>query len=430
MRKTEIGDPYLGRVIYELRKRCKRTQEEVAFEMSIKADKLRRFERGEQLPSLRELRSFRSALGLSQTDWDIILDRYLATGKAGKSSADISLEPLRFASVETDFITIDGVPEYSVPLTNIEIQIDETPAEIPSHLFHFYDQYVKKINERKNLGDSQVPFDGDILAVRDIQVTRTPNIELPRWLIILKKNSYYNYMSLLKNLDAPAADEKGRRRTIRKQFLLIEDYNPRHPPPFINHFGVSSAVHLRKEDRLVFAKRGATELLPESFGAAVGEGLHPTKDIRSCQDPSSSVVNCALRGVKEELGLEISPDSVTFLSLGFDRHHCQYGIAALLSVDLFFKELLDSAIEATDGKFETAKIFSIPARPIMRALKELIDITRRTNLIWPPFPLATLWLVLFFLNNRPVVTGPLLSLLKSSTPYNLMVPHFPPLMGS
>jgi hypothetical protein len=103
---------------------------------------------------------------------------------------------------------------------------------------------------------------------------------------------------------------------------------------------------------------------------------------------------------------------------------------ALLSVDLSFKELLDSAIEATDGKFETAKIFSIPARPIMRALKELIDITRRTNLIWPPFPLATLWLALYFLNNRPVVTGPLFSLLKSSAPYNLIVPHFPPLMGS
>ena len=127
-------------------------------------------------------------------------------------------------------------------------------------------------------------------------------------------------------------------------------------------------------------------------------------------------------------------ESVRFLSVGYDRFYCQYGLVGFISMDLSLKDLERSVRMASDSKLEIADIYSIPASPLDRAMNELFNLTRRSELIWPPFPLATVLLALRFLNpaaydrvDKSLDENP--KQFGSAIPYNFLVPYFPPLTG-
>ena len=255
--------------------------------------------------------------------------------------------------------------------------------------------------------------------------------EIPTWGIDVQRTSYYRYASLLKdNLDTEYDDPmSGRRTTIRNEYLRDERFNERRPPVFLTSFGVGLTVYLQRDKRLVFTKRGRTELEPGTFGNAVNESLH-SKDIDE-NDPSGTAVRCAIRGAWEELGIQnATSDMLNFLSVGFTVKELWYALRGILCVDLSFEELKRVAARAPDRRFEIENIYSIPAQPVEVALQELFCITQRYNHRWNAGYLANLLLAIRFFNqdtydkytelicHNPQRAG-------VSIPYSLLFPPLP-----
>lgn len=340
------------------------------------------------------------------------------------------LEPFRFGPLRTQFLAVDNIEAGGILPENITLTLDETPLEIPASLYPFYKLYLQDYEQRKKRGDSRLPYDGDTLTIRDISLTRAPKSEHPVLHLILQKSTFFQHMALIQNLDALYTDA-GQRKTMRAEFLEAKGYDPCHPPSLLSSLSVTSAVHLTKEDRLLLVKRAKTEVYPNAFSAGSGEWMRP--DDLTNAPGGQDLLNCAVRGLKEELHVVVPPDAITLLSLGIDQHEGRYGAPALISIkDLSLAELSEEALRARDVKLETEVISSIPARPLKEALTELFTHTQRSNTLWPPFPIATVLLALRFLNPKRYEEYDTLlrqnpAAFGFAPPSHLLVPHLPPL---
>lgn len=439
-RRQQPGSIPFGQYIITLRKQYAQTQEGVAGAMKINTGTLRAIEQGKVLAAWPEdVENLCTALALPQSDVERVVKLYQSSmTRKVVAAVPLSRRPLSFAGQETEFVIIDGVGDAAVPPENITLEIDWDTAEIPSRLQQFYDRYVRAVDRRQHEHDLQTPYDGEIFSIKAISVSRIPGEELPRWSIFLKKNTYYQYAALARNLD-DEYDDAGRNTTMRRAYFQHESFDPRRPPEFMNNFGISMAVYLKKDKRLVFVKKGTTEIYPRALGAAVAECILSAKksakgDVANSHESGNALVNCAIRGADEELGLTITPEMITFLSLGFNRHAAEYSVIGLISVDVSWQELQQTVLMARDARFEISQLYSIPAHPMPRALRDLFDQTKQAETFWSPMAFGTLLIALRFFNpttytrydqiltETPKQFGAL-------PPYNCLVPYYQPLIS-
>jgi transcriptional regulator with XRE-family HTH domain len=393
---SKLRDIRLGQRMRVLSKRSK--QQAVAVAMHISPDKLRKFERGERLPSLDELDRFcdaGKATDEERRELFGLLRIAAATEQQWQSSPDrLLLEPLSLGSRETDFVIIDGTGRVDIPPSNVRVRSDQDVpgVECPSHLREQFDafraQFEQEISRRQRERTlDKPPSNGDIKSVCRISTTRDASTDIPKWEITTRPYKYFPYMSLRTHLDTEFLHE-GEKTTLRELYLLTANFNPFQPPPFLNFLGSSLIVYLPGENCLVITKRGATAIYPYTFGASVGEMAHSEKD----KDGDAS--HTASRGVEEELDIALPPP--TYLSLGYTRRDCQYELLGYITADddLSFEKVKRSIPMAPDGKFEVADVYPIPATPIEDAFRALCERTIQENMIWPPTPMATLLLTL------------------------------------
>jgi Helix-turn-helix domain len=461
--RIRTGDLRLGIRLRDLRKKRPRyTQGDVAKNMHIKIDKLRLFETGKQMPTPDEITRFCRAAEVTNTDAQDLLALYrMVTTDAGvvrpRLRDNFQRIPLMLGGRETNFVILDGTGLQAIPYDNarIEMNAEEPNVELPLHLMPqlniFYEEYRAEIERRRRGARARhIPHNGDITSVHSITISRTRIEELPQWNIFSKKHTYYRYMSLRKNLDT-MFEYNGEQTSLRKLYLSPENFDPYHPPPFLNFIGVSSMVYLTDENRLVIVKRGETEVYPDAFGASAGEMVNYHKDIRQAK-PGDNVANrAAQRSLVEELGDEFEipfeekppepiieqaiKETTSLLSFGFTQHDCQYELLGLHAVSgLSFEDLRASAEMAQDGKYEIAGMYYISARPAERAFRELFELTNEHGLIWPPTPLATVLLALRFLN--PKTYSRYDKILRDKPeyfgvpiPFDLLIPELPPHTG-
>lgn len=78
MNKRAPGDDELAQLMREFRETHRKPQDYVASEMGIHKDKIRCFERGEQMPTIPELRRFGKVVGLTATEWNKLESRLAA----------------------------------------------------------------------------------------------------------------------------------------------------------------------------------------------------------------------------------------------------------------------------------------------------------------------------------------------------------------
>lgn len=443
-RKRHQGDPRFGERLLKLRKDYRRTQADVAKTMRIHPDTLRKFEQGHVLPDWPDdVQNLCAAIGLRTADAESLKTFYHSiTARKTATAVPLVQRPLLFARQETEFIIIDSLGDEAVPPQNITLMIDWERAEIPSVLRQFYDRYLFAVERRKSEGDLQTPYDGEIFSIKTITKSRTPGTELPVWSIALKKNSYYQYAALARNLDDEYNDA-GRNTTMRHVYFQREGFDPSRPPEFLNIFGISMAVHLTKDNRLVFVKKGATEIYPRALGAAVAEGIlsaHgdvslPGIHEKRTRETGESLIKCAIRGAQEELGLTITPEMITFLALAFNRNASEYSVIGLISVDLSWEELQQTVLMARDARFEITQLYSIAASPMSRVYRELFDQTMQANTFWAPMAFGTLIIALRFLNQKTYARYDRMLAEEPEQfgddppPYGRLIPFYPPLIS-
>jgi 8-oxo-dGTP pyrophosphatase MutT (NUDIX family) len=140
--------------------------------------------------------------------------------------------------------------------------------------------------------------------------------------------------------------------------------------PFANCLSVNVMV-LTTDGRIVGQRRAKDPILIGMYAGyyslAFGETLSRDKDpfvgLRS-----GIFSACAVRGLDEEVGLEISPTRLTFISLQVTEEFAQWGLIAIAKTSQTFSEIKQRAeIPSTTHRWEFESLHPIPFDPELTA---------------------------------------------------------------
>ncbi|MDQ0286805.1 hypothetical protein J2Z49_001922 [Desulfofundulus luciae] len=108
-------------------------------------------------------------------------------------------------------------------------------------------------------------------------------------------------------------------------------------PEFATHFGVGIMV-VTADGKIIFCERGPTAVDAFVFFPSVAEGSSRPVDAGPNGGPDP--YRTAVRGLAEELDLEISPDHVKSLSFGANAVLCEYALCGVVYVEQTEEEIL------------------------------------------------------------------------------------------
>lgn len=275
-----------------------------------------------------------------------------------------------------------------LPAEQITVSVADDVVKRPSDLSGFYEDYcawvIGENVERRAAGIREIT-NGDRFAVKRVLTRHSSRDSAPELHVELQRDKYYRYQSVLRNLDKYYDEEGGRRTTIRSEYLLSPQLNPYEPCVLVSDMGVGATVYLRPENLLVFAKRSRqVAVYAGQFCTAVAGGMRP-QDVGD--NPEGAVLRCLQRQAKTELGIDVSSEDVKFPLFGFSPHEAWYGPEGVISLNMTFADLCESAKEADDS-FEIDSLIPIPATPVETALPMLFQRTQNLRMVWHPGYLA------------------------------------------
>ncbi|MFD0692176.1 NUDIX domain-containing protein [Actinomadura fibrosa] len=121
-----------------------------------------------------------------------------------------------------------------------------------------------------------------------------------------------------------------------------------------NGVGVLLVVFTDDGKILLTRRRTSSRARPNERDVSVVEGIHTEKDAISTNE--IDIYLTAIRGCREELGLEVSPENVCILAFGVDMRYYQWSFLGLVEAGRTAQEVLDlhdlHAIDRWEGRIE------------------------------------------------------------------------------
>jgi transcriptional regulator with XRE-family HTH domain len=133
-------------------------------------------------------------------------------------------------------------------------------------------------------------------------------------------------------------------------------------PELATHWGVGLSV-ITADRQLLIAQRGNTAVDPYVYFPAMAEGASRAHDAAPNGAPDHDRI--AIRGMAEELGIEIEPNELTWLSFGANSYLCEYGLIG--RVDTSWTAARIDARRSTGAakdNWETRQLHAVPFSPV------------------------------------------------------------------
>jgi hypothetical protein len=264
-------------------------------------------------------------------------------------------------------------------MENIKIHYNPNPLKKPPEIKSLYEQKIKEI-KRLEIKGEPVPFNGLGYQLEKFFVGhRTGQNEEPSLHLSFRPTDYFMMLVTDAMLDEPIIVNNAK-TTLRKRYAERIDLAYSPVPEFATHFGVGIMV-ITADGKIIFSERGPTAVDAFVFFPSVAEGCSRPVDAgyNSGPDPYRT----AVRGLAEELGLEISPDQVKFLSFGANAVLYEYALCGAVYVDQTEGEILKTrSLGIPKDKWENQKLHFVPFKP--EAVAEFIT----KNKPWSPFAIA------------------------------------------
>lgn len=259
----------------------------------------------------------------------------------------------------TAWLVIDGDGEMTYTPTALNCTIDNTPASLPPEIIELRNKIEIRETDKKNQG---LPYmwNGPLYALDRFAVGRTIPDEHMEVVFTFRPTDYYTFQATVMSLDENLVQHPAI-MTLRQKYLQNCDLSI--PIPFLaNGFGVVLVV-ITKDKKLILPYRS------DSSGARAGEldvsvveAVHPVID-RSIIHRGPDLYRTAIRGAKEEVGIELIQEEITFLGFGVDIEYYQWGIIGVGRIFETAHNALANRQRGTVGKWEMKQFEIVDADP-------------------------------------------------------------------
>jgi len=259
---------------------------------------------------------------------------------------------------------------------NIKILYNPHETKKPPEIQALYDELIRDVKRREAKGDP-VPFNGLGYRLEKFFVGgRTGPNEEPMLTLCFRPTDYFTMLVTDARLDEPLVVNNAK-TTLRKRYAERVDLAYSPVPEFATHFGVGIMV-VTLDEQIIFSERGPTAVDPYVFFPSVAEGSSRPIDAGPSGGPDP--YRTAVRGIAEELGIEVEPDRIRFLSFGANAVLCEYALCGVVYVDCTAEELLRiRSLGVPKDRWESQKLHFVPFRP--EAVAEFMA----RNKPWSPF---------------------------------------------
>ena len=243
---------------------------------------------------------------------------------------------------------------------NIESRYHSDALRYPPEIQISVEAVARDVAERRARGE-EAPFNGHgYKLIRFTVSDRTPAEEAPRLVLHFGPTDFFHMLATDQRLDDPAATGDG--STLRSRYATNADLRRAPVPEFATHWGVGLAV-LTSDQYLLVSERGNTAVDADVFFPAVAEGANRPGDSHPdtrAPDP----LRTAQRGISEELGIELRPDELRWLSFGANSVLCEYALIGIVRSRYSVEEIRRrrSIGQSRDG-WETARLHYVDFSP-------------------------------------------------------------------
>jgi hypothetical protein len=264
---------------------------------------------------------------------------------------------VRLGSRTTSVYLVEGDGESVFEPGQITIHLRDTPAQIPEVVDAARKSMARKLNGRAALrGSTVAPWNGKTLAaLSSYRSSRSAAHESISLRLETTRTDYATFAATVLNLDHEFAyqDTAGKRAVAVLRHLYFPtrahvDNAVRQPVPFLaNGLGVLLLVFTDDNKVILNRRRESSFARPGERDVSVVEGMHATFDTTG--GGRLDVASSAIRGCREELGLEVTARDVRLLALAVDMKFYQWSFLGLVDAPCTAQEVLQrQSVNAKD----------------------------------------------------------------------------------
>lgn len=227
--------------------------------------------------------------------------------------------------------------------------------ELRSDFLQLREDLRVSIEARSASGEVGLPFNGSKYKLDSFDFTRREIVdgdELPILLLNFSNTDYFTQMVTNLNVGNPTRD-----RLARQADLSIQPV-----AEFASVVGVNINL-ITKDDFLIIGEQSShSAKAGGALRCSIGEGIMRPMDQALHGGPNP--YRTAVRGICEELGIEVREQSVEFTAFGADPILCEYHLVGWCKLDQTREEIENlRAGMAGKDKWETHVIHFVPYRP-------------------------------------------------------------------
>ena len=244
---------------------------------------------------------------------------------------------LRFGNTITGWISLYGTGEHAIENSLLRAELDEQPIELPSDLRRLRDYTKATLQKKVSEGHSNI-WNAQRFSLREFEPTRLGSIERLGLWFRFQLTDYAAYYAITSQLDKPVVfDMAGNLCTIRDKYFPMFDVE--RPNPYITHsFSIDLVVVTKQDNKVILVKRNNLVARSKNkFTVSVQEGMQYPLDLDEHGRPS--FVKTAVRGLWEELGIDLDRINVTsskieFLNFGVLANISEYALLGCIKLPI------------------------------------------------------------------------------------------------
>lgn len=378
MRSIEPGDILLGEQLRKLRKKHKKRQEDVAAQMHVNANKLRRFEQGTQMPTVHELGRWCTATGLARNERQAVEALYhSATSVTMEHPFDFAMLMQRYKSPLIEpydrrygwgiALSLQDCPDLQQgwrlsekeKLLEVEMKRSENgPFEMPETYRGLYQEYFSQHYEEKGFF-----HDGEKFMLENNPVAFTDQFPLRLRITPCRYSEamfYWDYVY----------KKFPQEREALINALIDRPHDgriPAFPQMFVLHL-----IVITSDDKILLTQRVPRVIhSPKKWSCSIEEQF-ARKDLES--NSGSSILNLYRRILWEEIGLQeekedYHSDNLRVLSVFLESEIVNIALCGYAKLNLDSNTLKDRLKEPpVDLEFERWDFIKLSKEVLLQEL--------------------------------------------------------------
>jgi hypothetical protein len=305
-----------------------------------------------------------------QDRWKASSDRRrrLRRTRAISQSWSESDGPITIAGIPTSVYLIEGDGFLVIEPQNARVDIRSTRAELPVLVMTAREKVARQLTASSRSKNQTVSSwnSPNMIALTGYHISRTAQREDAMVHLEACLNDYATFAATVLRLDEEInkSDTQGEHvpTTLRREFLSTPAAvaeSVRRPLPFLaNGVGIMLLAFTDDDKVLLVHRRLESRARPGECDVTVVEGIDANFD--SGGAGRLDIYATAVRGCREELGVDVSAADVSILAFGVDMTYYQWNFLGLVDIRLAADEVIARhgmhAKDRWEGKLEPVKV--------------------------------------------------------------------------